>query len=346
MKSVNSKLGCDEDRIQDNLDNFRKDHKFMPDLLSPRTNALIGNLDYEGKKRIYFKKLQNLVEIDPEIEVYLPVVYFPYSISTSKRSNRIFAELLISNKGNIFNLKYFKKMKCSLSTHKYKVYGLSGYAMLTHRMVASTWIPKPESLNVMEYSELEVNHLNGVKDDPRVVNLEWCTPQQNKLHAKKTGLLITHSNIDHPTAIPMKGTVIDIPEHKGKKIFVCGREDCLSVGISNKVLYKIRSGSVNTYRGCKWEPITKEEFIRDYKKPDEGLLAAVKAYDYKRTGKKSNRSDKVVWELTHVRTGNVKYISGTIEMKRLGFECSNMHRQLRLGKPYKNYWVRPIRSDQ
>lgn len=46
-----------------------------------------------------------------------------------------------------------------------------------HRLVALTYIENPLNLPV-------VNHINEIKDDNRVENLEWCTVQQNTAHSK------------------------------------------------------------------------------------------------------------------------------------------------------------------
>ena len=58
-----------------------------------------------------------------------------------------------------------------------------------HRLVAQAFIPNP-------YNKPEVNHIDFDRRNNILVNLEWCTSQENRRHtsANKSILRIKNSN--------------------------------------------------------------------------------------------------------------------------------------------------------
>ena len=106
---------------------------------------------------------------------------------------------LVSNCGNVISLPRKKKqnnggtqlvkekeLSKSVNRKGYLTVHLSydGYSKRTqiHRLVAEEFIPNPGG-------KLQVNHIDGNKQNNRVENLEWCTGTENMRHAVHTGLL-------------------------------------------------------------------------------------------------------------------------------------------------------------
>lgn len=93
---------------------------------------------------------------------------------------------LINENGQIINLANNSILKPTKNPNGYLKVGLAQgdgthKQELVHILVAKHFIPNP-------YGYPQVNHKNGNKLDCRKQNLEWCSPQQNVLHAFKTGL--------------------------------------------------------------------------------------------------------------------------------------------------------------
>lgn len=96
----------------------------------------------------------------------------------------------ITRDGNLWGNKRNKWCKPSLNSKKYLQFGLCKNGIKKsskiHRLVALTYMPN-------SYNYPEVNHINGIKADNRIENLEWCTHEENMHHAWKNGL--NHNNI-------------------------------------------------------------------------------------------------------------------------------------------------------
>jgi len=60
------------------------------------------------------------------------------------------------------------------------------YCKKIHRLVAQTYIPNPDY-------KPEINHINGIKTDNRVENLEWVTHKENIQHSYDNGFRLKRS---------------------------------------------------------------------------------------------------------------------------------------------------------
>ena len=152
----------------------------------------------------------------------------------------------IDQHGNVFSSLTRKMMKPNLIRNGYlrvRIKCDDGVArsFLIHRLVALTYIPQPEGKN-------EVNHVDGVKTNNHLSNLEWVTRSENQQHAFALGLNTNHGT-GNGRSVLSESDVIEIYW----KLYNGARNSdvCREYGMSTSAIMEIKSKT-------NWTHLTKD----------------------------------------------------------------------------------------
>ena len=157
-----------------------------------------------------------------------------------------FKDYFITKQGEVFSNKRstLNEMVLKVDKDGYLEVGLyrnnKRYFRRVHRLVGKTFIPNPNKYP-------QINHKNGIVDDNRVENLEWCTLTQNMRHS--FNVLGRKGNITTNKPLQLKNkTTGEILEFNS--IIDCS----IYLGMSNVHLGKILNGTNDISKSRKLKP--------------------------------------------------------------------------------------------
>lgn len=167
------------------------------------------------------------------MDVFLPTYILPDRYS-------------VNQCGDVFSIRSGRLISQRLDRYGYprvNLYeGTKNTTTTVHRLVAMAFIPNPDNLP-------EVNHIDGVKTNNDVTNLEWVSSSRNQIHAFELGLQKPHHGEDNPMA---KYAEVDVE-------VVC---EMLLEGVPNASIRDLTGFSISfiekiKYGEC-WTHITKD----------------------------------------------------------------------------------------
>ena len=167
-----------------------------------------------------------------------------YQVSNLGRVKSL-SRVVRNGKGNMVLKERFliqkKDFKGYIRTYLNDANGKTHYVPI-HRLVAIAFIPNPEG-------KPQVNHIDGVKHNNNVNNLEWCTNSENQLHAYRLGLNKPSERAGRP-----KVKVIQLDAKTGKIIqsFDSLNGASRKTGIQAQNIRKVIMNERHTAGGYAW----------------------------------------------------------------------------------------------
>lgn len=189
----------------------------------------------------------------------------------------------VSNDGNVVSINYNHTKLSKLMTVQYDKNGYRKVHLTLNnkhrnfriaRLVAMTFIPIPDRYLQQGYrmEDLQVNHIDGNKQNDNVNNLEWCTGKENVIHAELNNLRHHLKGEDHPMVkhdVSMIHTICELLS-----------QNTLSI---SEISEKLNAPFWLVYAIAKegaWEDIASQHNVKNYNvKPNHRKNCILRMYD-------------------------------------------------------------------
>lgn len=267
------------------------------------------------KNDLVDKALQEKLKEDPFYEVFLPLYYYRALHKTKPKTPVLQTGLhWISNRGTLIRKKKdeYNVVSTYMGSSNYPQHTMSFgneyHTIAIHRAVACVFTPVPMDLfSKHTMHELEANHKDGIKTNPKSTNMEWATPKTNAKHAIENGLKLT--GLNHGQTKPHKAKVIR-GEFIGYEFIVFGKTQLKQYGFDQAAVSNAVSGNILSHGNCEWSFATIEEQQNLPNGPSEEVLKSLKTI---------NPWESVKYIGTCLKTGNIVEAVGKQALIALGF---------------------------
>lgn len=171
----------------------------------------------------------------------------------------------VSNIGTVINIKTNKIVPTNFCQKGYKRVSLwvnkKQKTSRIHRLVAITFIDNPNNLAV-------VNHVDGNKLNNSIENLEWCTEEYNRIHARDNNLM--QNGESRPSSKLTKDDILKIPSFVSMGATVS--EIAKHFNVERTTIDNIFLGKKWRHVGIDFKSIKPHKGVRGYKSQFQKLI--------------------------------------------------------------------------
>lgn len=150
----------------------------------------------------------------------------------------------VSNLGRIYSKRTDRILRTVIHKQGYEVFctrfgGKNSPSKLfkVHRLVATAFIPNPEN-------KPSVNHVDGIKNNNSIFNLEWVTAKENTDHAFRTGLCTVSYGLESSAAKLTSDMLVQIfNESKQNGGTLTQRDLAKEFGVDKVAIHRVLHGT-------------------------------------------------------------------------------------------------------